>query len=545
MVRIDYQEMLQAGAAQPETPRPGLEPLVDETMSQYTPAMIGGFTGESYNLLVDVSENLTGALITGTPTAKAIIGKARWLLRTVIAQTIGARTHREAEESLPFQVKLPGRKQALRLGLVQLLFGTTSRGKSWRAVLTVIVEPVRPVHIGLTSSSGDVYGAISQVRSRIVDPRYVRLNADNSFLGKNRRNRPVPRGEAYNRYNSLLVLGGQLYGEEVYPLRDHIDGSKRVALIDPVGVFDRHNNMSGPLDFKLKVYYDKHRLSLAEPINTASPAGEVRRLAVEAGALAVMLVPHLLGLGKAANRGFGRFKPSTNSWKGSLRALDDLVSLVEKIAEHMDAKGTYDPANSGVPGVPTGRYRRSLCLRASDAPVLLNMLGAAAMKNAWKTAAGMNIRVSGRTLHTWPLGLPRRGRGQHAWSTGYWLAPPVGGRCDYSNSEEGRRQSSLIAYPESPVSGGRARVNILVFPSGDLADLVEGSTGSGKILCWASNTRVRPVRQLLTVDGVRHIPSGRTERFPKPRSGISRILEVTLDNYEYSLCKHAARSHPC
>jgi len=76
---------------------------------------------------------------TGAPTAKALLGKMRWLARLAVllatAQGNLHLNHDEAEGKL-YRVKIRGSSGARELGLVPFAFGTTV-GAPWKGVVSV------------------------------------------------------------------------------------------------------------------------------------------------------------------------------------------------------------------------------------------------------------------------------------------------------------------------------------------------------------------------------------------------------------------------
>lgn len=210
-----------------------------------------------------------------------------------------------------------------------------------------------------------------------------------------------------------------------------------------------------------------------------------RRLDARLAALGVaslVLAPQILGLGKAASRGLGRFALEKYEVGGALDCLGDYVDTILGIVDNLrvsqvegpeklrDALSAYislvqgnggriDPSRLKAPSLPGSRLmwgrepvhpcpyapsevaRREYrgyneCLRNTwecdsigDERLrilcILSAIGVATLKTTWKIHSRDDVKRPGVRYHTWPLGLPRgvinrdRGSGKISTITGY------------------------------------------------------------------------------------------------------------------------------
>ncbi|BFI75768.1 hypothetical protein [Sulfurisphaera ohwakuensis] len=156
---------------------------------------------------------------------------------------------------------------------------------------------------------------------------------------------------------------------------------------------------------------------------------EVSKLFVNA----MLITLKYLGIGSAANRGFGRFK------------LTNVNHAIEGIEKNVDiTKGTVIGCKSGgsssFPSFPSPKdirvikpvhaYIRGNKYQAKDIEGILAAIGISTLKSTWKSVCH-NLKGSGRDYHTWVLGLPRE----------------VSGRGYISKNGELRRQSYIVISP--------------------------------------------------------------------------------------------------
>ena len=473
----------------------------------YTPIMPGDFTGKTRIRLT------TGQQATVWDLSKQIIGRERWLLRTILIALGEAQTHREAE-------KWPSSREP---GLVPWMYGTV-KPKPWKAVYTIRARP-------LVSNP--------QPDPNFIDPKGMRSM------------------ETLTRYRLLTMKKSREDRLRLAPLPP---GSVRLK----IEILARHTDNP------------HYRLEATDRLVT----------------LLTLAVLEILGLGKASNRGFGRFKPSTNSWKGSLRALEPegwpleecensgssgCGNLVYKVFQEI-ASAIYGAVGMGSPGrrpdIIVRTYRigtsprnltRSLERIRRDRTVTskhdvhraLEIIAGVTLKQSWKAYKNKHRRGGG-AFHTWTLGLPRHGKqGKqsliHCYTsqdsprpvTGYLLesetpskataycAPPprinmrgqsveckeshptpntspsqpktteckhlyiIGPRGEGDSGEkikpknmncsrriaweEGRRQSPIILYP---LDRKGQTITLILFPHHDLQDLYPKLLHSGGLVNW-------------------------------------------------------------
>ncbi len=98
------------------------ETLLEAELENYTPLIAGGWQASVW-----ACHKVHGRHPLALSLSKQLVGRARWLLRVLIATGYGARSHREAEEWPGIELE-PDKK----LGLVQLAFGSTS--PAWKAL---------------------------------------------------------------------------------------------------------------------------------------------------------------------------------------------------------------------------------------------------------------------------------------------------------------------------------------------------------------------------------------------------------------------------
>ncbi|MCE4628421.1 MAG: hypothetical protein F7C34_04660 [Desulfurococcales archaeon] len=494
----------------------------------YTPSMIGDFNTEHYQKIRS-EDGTEHYMITGYPTAKPILGKARWLMRVAIATALGLCTHHGAEKALPVTVS-SGREQ-LEIPLIPFLLGATPAHNTvetaWRGVVSLIVEPQNKL----------IYNSLDNV----VDEDFILY--DKEMVRKVARRKGGFRldfSNAPTRF-SLLALRAR-------PGHNGIDLDSLEKNIVPI--------KTGNLKFHAKIILDKHRIGLARE----------KQLVIAGLNLAILSIaasPLILGLGKGANRGFGRFRPeninslcadmrTTEAGRTACESLVDLSqgepgalsSFLKGLVEIADTfkmlgkgeEGKCDNKRSHkVPWIPltnTGmvkvvpyRLARSRRVNASPVNQVIAAIARASMKNKWKLLCEKGkkprdkLEKPGTPYHTWLLGLPRsqkfpRGPKEIAevLKTGYLLVEGTHGVifAKYSTNElpcnewpkehwkdiairdwsklrveEPRRQSLIVAFPlpiplqsyrdrdtanTKNAAGQKPSVAVVAFPSYDLLD---------------------------------------------------------------------------
>jgi len=425
-------------------------------LEPYTPCMCGDYTGKHYQETTD-----NKIIPTGVPTAKSLIGKMRWLARYIILASttpgIPILNHAQADEKYHVLTIKKKDKNEYHLGLIPFLFGTT-HPIQWRGVVSIQL-------IG-----EDVYKVFGN-ESDIVDTDY--MHGDMVF--------------ANTRFNFLTIRSK----EGLYPL-------------------DLNKILKNPL--KLTLTFDNGRLSEITKMN-GNPA------CAKAFVIGLALTaPLVLGLGKGATRGFGRFLAWLDDdagLRGECQLLDDLASHLEALREDggkENIEGIFS-ALAGLAAQAAGKTRynapiikvfivegrwtsvrtnrkkpATLSSRVKPVNRAIAAIGNATMKTFWKKMLGRSPYGPGSDIHTWILGLPRSQRfpinkscyEKFRMRTGYVLGDNIN---DYKkvdgtgwkdwNPKEGRYQSPIIMFPLPP-SGDQVRVVVLVLPQGDMAKLLTG-----------------------------------------------------------------------
>jgi len=501
-------------------------PAVEIELEAYTPCMCGDFQTRHYE------ETSDGKLVyTGVPTAKALLGKMRWLARLAVllatAQGDLRLDHKLAEERYPV-ITIKNDDKTVKLGLIPFAFGTTIETQ-WKGVVSVSLH---------TPNTHKVYGASNE----IVDENTEALK------------------KAGTRY-ALLTIGSDRTGLE--PVDPHIVG--RVTL---------------------RITFDEKRLKAAK-INPACFKAFILALA--------QATPLLLGLGKGATRGFGRFKPTLkqapalecSEYQEFKQALENLLgprdtetaasaatSLLETLARLAAAAANETSAGSATRHLSVAAVEGSWAgileeLPASPMHAALAAIARATLKSEWKRLVYGYVKRPGSDLHTWPLGLPRsqkfpyskrkcRGSGCGKMKTGYlFIDPSLGDHAVISKdewteigAEEGRLQSPVILFPLPP-GGGKVIVVAVALKTCDFEDLV-GELVSGKRLYHAGPHRwqqcdceepVISVEYILSNEGkVRGKPLG--IRYPDGKHGsLDRIdcETITREVVEHHAIKFIQR----
>ena len=195
-------------------------------------------------------------------------------------------------------------------------------------------------------------------------------------------------------------------------------------------------------------------------------------------ATAMMVTLKYLGVGGAANRGFGRFRllkvdyaaEGINTEVDITR--DDLYDVFKQLGYEpkvnprgRDPRFPRFPLPDEVKRVngPVSAFINGRKYRARDVEGVLAAMGTATLKSTWKSYCNNllgsgrisasrgytrpstnNLLGSGREYHTWVLGLPRK-----VGNTGYFVSQSKGkSRSPESQEEEGgRRQSYIVLSP--------------------------------------------------------------------------------------------------
>ena len=552
----------------------------------YTPSMIGDFNTEHYQKIKN-EDDTERYMITGYPTAKPILGKARWLMRVAIATALGLCTHREAEKALPVTIE-SGRKQ-LKIPLIPFLLGATPAHKTvktaWRGVISLVVEPL---------------GKLIRDKYSIVDEAF-----EEEF------------NRANTRYN-LLALGAK--SKNILPL------SKEA------------------LSFSMRIQVDKHRIDkVNKQDKTIVDAG------LDLALLSIAATPLILGLGKGANRGFGRFRPKnpenteqnnkppkslcdrlkTETGKSACEALaslsrgegeqqeqqETLQEFLDGLVKLVGGKGKGKCLNKHkIPWIPTTdtgmvrvvpyRQAYSCRVKASCVNQAIAAIARASMKGEWKELCNDRNRP-GTLYHTWLLGLPRSQKFpgnpkkeelRKSWcrianglvindikfiekynckkdediyrkldnyavrqkfKTGYLAVKEthsaIFAKLNYKawrcsdrprgnivvknwselGVEEPRRQSLIIAFPlPASAASQKPPVAVVAFPSYDLLDYLTGDNNKGLVLYHAGPHRWQNCSQVLI--SVRTIASQTGQIAGKPM-GVKKVRRGNCSTTNYNI----------
>ena len=284
---------------------------------------------------------------------------------------------------------------------------------------------------------------------------------------------PLLRGARYgfDRYSALLTMGegGKRLAEEMAP---QPPGSVRLSI--RVGI----------------------RPGARRLLEEAGLGGRLDGLACFY-ASTVLAVPLLLGLGKAANRGFGRFRyekieakegfqgcPSLGRVIEAIRGLQEasgeaaageaLRRLLEAIVEAAASAAASRPGRPGLSLIPRllnayqppGGVKAGASVvetRASSMDEAIEFIAAATLKQKWKTLYG-GVTDSGVNYHTWPLGLPRgsaikcrcNGRGGSKQRFGYIVVE----KAQFQKDEDCLPHSRCLQASGTATADGIVDVNV-------------------------------------------------------------------------------------
>ncbi len=265
-----------------------------------TPVMIGDFQGMHYRILHDIDNpEILSAWISGIPTAKAIIGKARWLTRVVIATALGLNDHSTAEKA---GIKCKNEKI---ISLIGLLFGDAKN----KGVITVRVEPLINYKLNekiIIKNNKVSIKDYNNLRNEIsIEKFYItHNNFDDFFKIFITHDNITYFIKSPNRFNAFLAQRKPA----IYRLEKGNDSYSIIPI--------KHNSIlhiepinSNLIKFRLIILVDKRRLKkiLEDCGYSSSEADEIIKKIIEFTILILASVPVLLGLGKASSKGFGRF----------------------------------------------------------------------------------------------------------------------------------------------------------------------------------------------------------------------------------------------
>lgn len=330
------------------------------------------------------------------PEAKEIIGKTKWTIRTLCGHVPKELGFSEGEKASASQVK-------------------------------VIVEPM--------NEGVRYFNSVPEVESSRKEYN-KRLNAMKEagrmllFKGYNSRENLVYellRNKEFHELYKLLAIP-RFYLRAM--------GSNDMSPSQIMQELLKSQPMKPGLRIKVKVY---------------SKNKEISKLFVNA----MLLTLKLLGIGSAANRGFGRFRLVKVDYaiegingKAELsnpKEIDDFIS--EMINNNVECKKDNDGQFPRFPSGQEIRLIKPVCApidskkkyNVNSVEGVLSAIGLATLKSTWKAHCG-NLRGSGREYHTWVLGLPRKVKGKGY--VGYVIDP-----VKRSRAEINRRQSYIVISP--------------------------------------------------------------------------------------------------
>jgi len=302
------------------------------------------------------------------PEAKEIIGKTKWTIRTLCGRVPKELGFSEGEKASASQVK-------------------------------VIVEHLNEGNRYFNSVPQISYSRKDYVRRLSVmrEAGYQLLFKE--YRGKNASlvNEQLQYKEFYELYKLLAIP--RFYLRAI--------GSSEMQPSQVMQELLKSQPMKPGLKIRIKVY---------------SKNKEISKLFVNA----MLITLRLLGIGSAANRGFGRFRLvkvnyaiegiGKNVELSNPKDIDNFIS--EGIGKNVKCEKVYDEQFPRFPSEQEIRLIKPVCApiggrkyTASTVEGVLSAIGLATLKSTWKARCG-NFTGSGREYHTWVLGLPREVKGK-------------------------------------------------------------------------------------------------------------------------------------
>jgi len=302
------------------------------------------------------------------PEAKEIIGKTKWTIRTLCGRVPKELGFSEGEKASASQVK-------------------------------VIVEHLNEGNRYFNSVPQISYSRKDYVRRLSVmrEAGYQLLFKE--YRGKNASlvNEQLQYKEFYELYKLLAIP--RFYLRAI--------GSSEMQPSQVMQELLKSQPMKPGLKIRIKVY---------------SKNKEISKLFVNA----MLVTLRLLGIGSAANRGFGRFRLvkvnyaiegiGKNVELSNPKDIDNFIS--EGIGKNVKCEKVYDEQFPRFPSEQEIRLIKPVCApiggrkyTASTVEGVLSAIGLATLKSTWKARCG-NFTGSGREYHTWVLGLPREVKGK-------------------------------------------------------------------------------------------------------------------------------------
>jgi len=302
------------------------------------------------------------------PEAKEIIGKTKWTIRTLCGRVPKELGFSEGEKAMASQVK-------------------------------VVVEHLNEGNRYFNSVPQISYSRKDYVRRLSVmrEAGYQLLFKE--YRGKNASlvNEQLQYKEFYELYKLLAIP--RFYLRAI--------GSSEMQPSQVMQELLKSQPMKPGLKIGIKVY---------------SKNKEISKLFVNA----MLITLRLLGIGSAANRGFGRFRLvkvnyaiegiGKNVELSNPKDIDNFIS--EGIGKNAECEKVYDEQFPRFPSEQEIRLIKPVCApidgrkyTASTVEGVLSAIGLATLKSTWKARCG-NFTGSGREYHTWVLGLPREVKGK-------------------------------------------------------------------------------------------------------------------------------------
>jgi len=302
------------------------------------------------------------------PEAKEIIGKTKWTIRTLCGRVPRELGFSEGEKAYASQVK-------------------------------VVVE-----HLNEGNRYFNSVPQISYSRKDYVRRLSVMREAGYQLLFKEYRGKNASLVNEQLRYKEFYELYKLLAIPRFY-LR--AIGSSEMQPSQVMQELLKSQPMKPGLKIRIKVY---------------SKNKEISKLFVNA----MLITLRLLGIGSAANRGFGRFRLvkvnyaiegiGKNVELSNPKDIDNFIS--EGIGKKVKCEKVYDEQFPRFPSEQEIRLIKPVCApiggrkyTASTVEGVLSAIGLATLKSTWKARCG-NFTGSGREYHTWVLGLPREVKGK-------------------------------------------------------------------------------------------------------------------------------------
>ncbi|MEB3787478.1 MAG: type III-B CRISPR module RAMP protein Cmr1, partial [Desulfurococcales archaeon] len=242
--------------------------ILDATLTNYTPLLLGDYKGRTKEVAYNKSQRYYTILADPT---KAIIGKSRWLLRTLIATIGHAGTHSEAENWPKLTIRdCKGNIIVEGIGLTQLIYGSAS--PRWKGLYTIQTQ--------ITLDKDDANNSIININLLNKISRLKLLTSNKSELEK--------------------------------------------CLIAPIDI--------NKAQLQLRITRRNQCIKITLENNNTIKQIEIKELDKLVISLTLITL-QILGIGAVANRGFGRFHIISNKVNTQYKE-DNPISNIIKITEY-------------------------------------------------------------------------------------------------------------------------------------------------------------------------------------------------------------------